>query len=383
MDPRKLVLALALFMLPALAHAGCSVGALPFILQNNTVADATQVDADFNQITSGINSNCAASGANNDITSLSALSTPLSPIQGGSPVFAGGTTTGSANAQTITTIPTGTPTALGGLIVTGQWGFTNTAFMTISVNGGTPTAVYRSHQNGVSPTAGGEAIAGHPFVLLYNSTINVFKLISETFIIGEMKTIAAASIPPGWFIADGSTFVCANFTDLCNVIGVQFGGTASNPKLPDTRGAVMTGLDNYNTYGSSQGAAGRLNNIITGCGTSFTLIGVSCANASERHFQAVNELAVHNHGITDPGHGHNVNDPGHTHVLSQLALNSAGGATVAGGAAGISTFNTMSTNTTGITNGTNVTGITINNNGSGAAMPIVNPNLGMIMIIRF
>lgn len=382
MDPRKLVLALVLFMLPAFAHAGCSVGALPFILQNNTVADATQVDADFNQITSGINSNCAAAGANNDITSLSALSTPLSPVQGGSPVFAGGTTTGSANVQNVTTIPVGNPTLAGGLIVTGQWGFTNTAFLTLSVgNGGAPVAVYRSHQNGVSPTAGGEAIAGHPFVVVYNSTLGVFKLVSETFIIGEMKTIAMTGVPPGWLLADGSTFVCANFTDLCNVIGTQYGGTAANPALPDTRGRMMTGLDNY---GSGIGAAGRLNNIITGCGSSFTFLGATCANANERHFQAVNELAVHNHGITDPGHGHNINDPGHGHVFSNSVVSTGSGSNGATNIVGSNLqISATQSNTTGITNGTNVTSITINNTGSGAAMPIVNPNLGMVMIIRF
>ncbi len=60
------------------------VGALPFTLQNGTIADATQVMADFNSIKTDVNTNAAANGANNDITSLAGLTTPLSVAQGGS-----------------------------------------------------------------------------------------------------------------------------------------------------------------------------------------------------------------------------------------------------------------------------------------------------------
>jgi hypothetical protein len=59
------------------------VGALPFTLQNGTTADATQVMADFNSIKTDVNSHAAANGANNDITSLAGLTTPLSVAQGG------------------------------------------------------------------------------------------------------------------------------------------------------------------------------------------------------------------------------------------------------------------------------------------------------------
>ena len=60
------------------------INSLPFTLVNGQTADATQVMADFNQIVANANSNAAHNGANSDITSLSALSTPLSVPQGGS-----------------------------------------------------------------------------------------------------------------------------------------------------------------------------------------------------------------------------------------------------------------------------------------------------------
>lgn len=68
--------------------ANCST--YPYTLTNGQVADATQVMANFNSILSCGNSNLAHNGANSDITSLTALSTPLSVAQGGT-----GNTTGA------------------------------------------------------------------------------------------------------------------------------------------------------------------------------------------------------------------------------------------------------------------------------------------------
>lgn len=55
----------------------------PDILQNGTIADATQVMADFYQIQNDVNANAAANGANSDITSLTGLTTPLGVLYGG------------------------------------------------------------------------------------------------------------------------------------------------------------------------------------------------------------------------------------------------------------------------------------------------------------
>ena len=66
----------------------------PFTLQNATTADATQVQANFDAVIAAL-LNAAAAGANNDITSLLALSTPISPAQGGSNVYIGGVSSGS------------------------------------------------------------------------------------------------------------------------------------------------------------------------------------------------------------------------------------------------------------------------------------------------
>lgn len=64
------------------AHAANCAG-YTYTLTNGQTADATQVMSNFNTIMSCANSSLAKSGANADITSLSALSTPLSVSQGG------------------------------------------------------------------------------------------------------------------------------------------------------------------------------------------------------------------------------------------------------------------------------------------------------------
>lgn len=49
------------------------IPSLPYTFINGTVADATQVNADFSAVLTGVNTNAAHSGANSDITSLTAL----------------------------------------------------------------------------------------------------------------------------------------------------------------------------------------------------------------------------------------------------------------------------------------------------------------------
>jgi len=123
----------------AQANVPCS---LPFNLLNGTTADATQVMANYNAIITCL-TNAAIAGANNDITALNALSTPLSRVQGGSPVYIGGTSTGSANAQAVTiAAPTGFSLVTGNTVVF-KAGFSNTGPLTLAVAAtpATPTTV--------------------------------------------------------------------------------------------------------------------------------------------------------------------------------------------------------------------------------------------------
>jgi hypothetical protein len=87
---------------PAFAGISCS---LPFNLINGVTADATQIMANYNALVACL-ALAAHAGNNTDITSISGLTTPIPPPQGGSTVFVGGngTLTGSTYIVT-TTVP--------------------------------------------------------------------------------------------------------------------------------------------------------------------------------------------------------------------------------------------------------------------------------------
>lgn len=138
------------------------IAPLPFTLTNGTTADATQVMADLNAIANAVNSNAAHNGANNDITSLSGLTTPIAPSQGGTAEYAGGVSTGSANAQVISTLPNNF-VALPGNRVTWIAGFTNSGAMTLNVDGQGAFNLMLRTSTGALALQGGEVVAGLAF----------------------------------------------------------------------------------------------------------------------------------------------------------------------------------------------------------------------------
>ena len=79
----RLVAATLLALVSAHGAWAANCSSNPFTLANGQTADATQVMSNFNNLLNCANNNLAHNGANSDITSLSALSTPLSVAQGG------------------------------------------------------------------------------------------------------------------------------------------------------------------------------------------------------------------------------------------------------------------------------------------------------------
>ena len=94
---KRIILALAILVggLGA-ASAAPICGSVPYTFINGTIADATQVNANFVGLLGCINSGAANSGVNTNITQLTGLSTPLSTAQGG---------TGSTNGNVPFTPP--------------------------------------------------------------------------------------------------------------------------------------------------------------------------------------------------------------------------------------------------------------------------------------
>lgn len=168
---KRLLFAVLFFL--GLQHAAlaASCGSYPFTLQNNTTADATQVMANFNNVRNCVLNNAAGSGVNTDITALTGLTTPLSPAQGGTPVFIGGTSTGSADAQVIaTTTPIGF-SLTSGWRLTFVAGFTNlTTTPTLNVNSSGATVIKKVGASGLEALAIGDIIAGNVVEAIYDGT---------------------------------------------------------------------------------------------------------------------------------------------------------------------------------------------------------------------
>src|ERR1700743_1890136 len=102
---KKILLAIFL-LLPSLAQAQI-IPTLPVTLTNGTLADANQVMSNFNTIVTGVNTNGAKNAVNSYITALNALTTPITPTQGGSSVYTGNDS-GSSTAYVVTsTTPVG------------------------------------------------------------------------------------------------------------------------------------------------------------------------------------------------------------------------------------------------------------------------------------
>lgn len=189
---RRSLLALLLWLFTAPAWAGVTC-TLPFNLQNNITADATQVMANYNALVTCL-TNAAHSGANSDITSLTGLTTPLVYTAGGSSAYIGSTSTGSANAQVVAT-----PTPIGFSLTAGFRivfiaGFTNSGATTLNVNSTGATNVYRTSPGGPVALAGGEIVAGNLVEAFYDGT--QYEILTSTGPsggVGTQTSIASAS----------------------------------------------------------------------------------------------------------------------------------------------------------------------------------------------
>lgn len=166
---KRVLLATILSMWSTVAAMAGVTCVLPFTLQNNTVADATQVMANYNALVTCLQS-AAAAGANSDITSLIGMTTPLAISEGGSSTYIGGTSTGSANAQVVATAtPSGFSLTSGKRLIF-LAGFSNNAAMTLSANGTAATNVFKQSSAGPIALTGGEVIAGQLYEVIYDGT---------------------------------------------------------------------------------------------------------------------------------------------------------------------------------------------------------------------
>lgn len=161
----------ALYLYTGYVKAGVSCS-LPFNLQNNTTADATQVMANYNALVTCLG-NAAAAGSNSDITALLGLTTPLVYTAGGSSTYIGGTTTGTALVQVLANpTPNGFSLTAGKTVIFTP-GFTNTATTaetTLNINSLGAINVHQQTPSGQTRLFGGELQANQLSAVTYDGT---------------------------------------------------------------------------------------------------------------------------------------------------------------------------------------------------------------------
>lgn len=337
---------------------------LPFTLQNNTTADANQVMANYNALVTCFTL-AASAGINSDITSLTGLSTPLPAASGGTQMYVGGVSTGSANAQVVATTTPANFTLVVGKKVTFIAGFSNTDAMTLNVNGTGAKNVFRRTQLGASLTVGGEIVSAQQVEVTYDGT--EYQLTSTPpVLVGEVRDYAGPlPAPAGWLAPDGSAVSRSTYVLLFTVIGTNFGvGDGSTTfNLPDLRGRAPFAPDNM---GTPAGAANRLTNAGSSCTAT---LGTGCGAENRTVAQANLPNVTLTTTITDPGHTH-------TSPNTNVINNNAGGLTIgAGNPYGVVAV-TVNSATTGITASTSL-------GGSGTALATTPPLQIVNKIIKY
>lgn len=284
----RFVLAFVFMLCATAAQAVCTTGALPFNLQNNTVADATQVMANFNQISTGTAANCASSGSNTDITSLGGLTTPLSQLYGGTWLWAGGTSAGSANAQTLAAVTPATGFSLTqNKCVMFTAGFTNTASpTTLNVFSTGATNVFRQSPSGPQAATGGEIVSGNQTLACYDGTrYQLIDTQSQFGGLGPLTNLASAAT------ADLGTVPSHN-VQLTGVVSItSFGSSASTtyPYYQLAFAGIMVLTQSAGTL-NLPGAA----NITTAVGDTATALYIGAGQWSIINYSKTNGTAVVN-----------------------------------------------------------------------------------------
>lgn len=222
---RKLAYSILAFVLAATpAYADAIItGAIPSTFTPGSVISSSQMNANFQYLISQVNANAAKNGANSSITSLSALTTPLAPAQGGSSIFVGGTATGTASAMVVASaIPNGfTLTSGNSVLFTAS--ASNTGAVTLAVNGTLATNVYRQTPSGLQALTGGEIIAGQVVAAFYDGVqYELFNSSAQVGGYGQLTNFLGSATPDLGTIAShninltGGPFTITSFGSSAN-----------------------------------------------------------------------------------------------------------------------------------------------------------------------
>lgn len=182
-------------------------------------------------------------------------------------ISSGGISGGTANAQTVSA---GSFTSQSGQAIQFFAGFTNTTSMTLVPSSSGGIAVLKDTSSGPVALTGGEVVTGNSYIVVYDSTLGAFHLVSYplnaisvagnltvggnatitgtlsaggglVLIPGEIRTFAMSTCPPTWLETNGAavsrTTDAALFTAIGTTWGTGDGSTTFN--IPDFRGYFL------------------------------------------------------------------------------------------------------------------------------------------------
>jgi microcystin-dependent protein len=273
----------------------------------------------------------------------------------------GGTSGGTANAQTITIANYTAHTA--GVALRFVPGNTNTGPTNINISALGNVAVQRPSSIGNVALSGGELQSGELTCVIYTGSVYQLCYNVDMTPIGKTVEFRGASAPRGTLIEDGSAVSRTTYAALFTVIGSTYGnGDGSTTfNVPDSRGASTLALDN-------QGANGAANRVTTaGSGCNATALASTICGAQNQ--------TVTRDKLTNVSVAPTVTDPGHFHSSNPTVFS-------AGGGNGIAANNTSSVGAFGFNTDTKTTGISVafNLNGNVTQTPLT--TLQPISLVR-
>lgn len=169
---------------------------------------------------------------------------------------------------------------------------------------------------------------------------------------GTIREWCGENLPSGalhageWMWTDGATIAASSYPEYSTNVGIKYGGTNSNPRLPNGNGRVLVGADTAHVLGTSGG--------------------------SLTHTQTTAQLAQHGHTLNDPGHKHAIDgDTGNRIVVTAGGAQSQSlGPAVGGGGVTFTDIDVSGSN------------ISMQQTGSSQPMPIEQPWLAVKYIVK-
>lgn len=212
---KRFLLAAALWLMASPAFAGISC-ALPFNLINGVTADATQVMANYNALVACLQL-AAHAGNNTDITSISGLTTPIPPPQGGSTIFTGGNANLVGSTYIVTTTVPANFTLQKGYGVVFVANNTNPGAVTLNVTGTGAINIYHQTTAGPAPLTGLEIQTNDIVFAIFDGV--QFQLVAPVIDTGP-PTMGGRLVPTNVACANTPSIVYTNIaavTTLCYV----------------------------------------------------------------------------------------------------------------------------------------------------------------------